>query len=198
VPTIFRSRGAGIPLRCWMDLQINRSGPTANRTEGQLVTGYKPLALFACLLAMAALSPAYGAGLKRHASPSTVHTRPIGALASHGRSLHAQRGEASVYSRRFRGHRTASGERFSPTSNLAASKTLPLGTRARVTNVKTGRSAVVRIMDRGPHVRGRIVDLSPATAQQLGMARDGVAVVEVVPIAFEPMHSAGHGWTQNR
>jgi rare lipoprotein A len=98
-----------------------------------------------------------------------------------------------VYSRRFQGRQTASGESFSSVSNMAASKTLPLGTRARVTNVKTGRSAIVRIMDRGPHVRGRIVDLSPATAQRLGMPRDGVAVVEVVPISFEPVHPTGHG-----
>jgi rare lipoprotein A len=157
------------------------------------VTGYKKLALLSCLLATAALSPANGAGVKRHISHSTPYTRHIRTPNSHGRSLHAQTGEASVYSRRFGGHRTASGERFSPASNIAASKTLPLGTRARVTNVKTGRSAVVRIMDRGPHVRGRIVDLSPATAQQLGMTPDGVAVVRVVPIAFEPVHPAGHG-----
>ena len=71
-----------------------------------------------------------------------------------------------------------------PQGNNAASKTLPLGTTAKVTNVETGQSAVVTIQDRGPYVKGRIVDLSPATAQKIGIEReDGVATVEVAPIA---------------
>lgn len=71
-----------------------------------------------------------------------------------------------------------------PQGNNAASKTLPLGTTAKVTNLETGQSAVVTIQDRGPYVKGRIVDLSPATAQKIGIEReDGVATVEVAPIA---------------
>jgi rare lipoprotein A len=66
----------------------------------------------------------------------------------------------------------------------AASKTLPLGTVARVTDLETGKSAVVAIRDRGPYVKGRIVDLSPATAQKIGLTRrEGLAEVEVAPIA---------------
>ncbi len=71
-----------------------------------------------------------------------------------------------------------------PHGSNAASKTLPLGTTAKVTNIDTGQSAVVTIQDRGPHVNGRIVDLSPSTAQKIGITQDeGVAKVEVAPIA---------------
>jgi rare lipoprotein A len=108
------------------------------------------------------------------------------AAAPHGRDHPArdpkkpQVGKASIYSKRFAGKRMANGERMDPRSNNAASKTLPLGTRARVTNLETGRSAIVRIEDRGPHVPGRVVDLSPATAEQIGLTRrHGLARVEV-------------------
>jgi rare lipoprotein A len=84
-----------------------------------------------------------------------------------------------VYSPSFNGRRTASGRRFSQNENMAASKTLPLGSTARVTNLKTGKSATVEVVDRGPYVRGRIIDLSPATAGQLGMDRRGTAYVSV-------------------
>jgi len=78
----------------------------------------------------------------------------------------------------------ADGNRMSPHDDNAASKTLPLGTVAKVTNLATGRSAVVTIQDRGPYVKGRIVDLSPSTAQSIGITRqNGVAEVEVAPIA---------------
>ncbi len=71
-----------------------------------------------------------------------------------------------------------------PRGNNAASKTLPLGTTAKVTNLETGKSAVVVIQDRGPYVKGRIVDLSPATAHKIGISKDeGVAKVVVAPIA---------------
>jgi rare lipoprotein A len=76
----------------------------------------------------------------------------------------------------------ANGEPMRPHSNNAASRSLPLGTTARVTNLENGRSAVVEIKDRGPYVKGRIVDLSPSTARALGMLRQGVAPVEVVPL----------------
>jgi peptidoglycan lytic transglycosylase len=85
----------------------------------------------------------------------------------------AQDGIASVYS----GERTANGEYASASSLTAAHKTLPFGTQVRVTNHQTGRSVVVRINDRGPFVRGRIIDLTPAGARALGM--DGLAHVSV-------------------
>jgi rare lipoprotein A len=78
----------------------------------------------------------------------------------------------------------ADGNIMEPRDNSAASKTLPLGTIAKVTNLENGKSAVVTIEDRGPYVGGRIVDLSPATADKLGISKQqGVAKVAVAPIA---------------
>jgi rare lipoprotein A len=76
----------------------------------------------------------------------------------------------------------ANGERFSNRSNSAASRTLPLGTTARVKNLETGRTASVKVEDRGPYARGRILDVSPRTAQELGMVREGTAPVEIAPV----------------
>jgi peptidoglycan lytic transglycosylase len=92
-------------------------------------------------------------------------------------------GKASFYARMFAGRKMANGNTMDPQNNNAASRTLPLGTTAKVTNLKTGKSAVITIQDRGPYVEGRIVDLSPATAQQIGITRrEGVTKVEVAPI----------------
>lgn len=103
--------------------------------------------------------------------------------AQRGKVIKPQVGKASIYARRFAGRKMANGERMDPRSDNAASKTLPLGTRARVTNLDTGRSALVTIEDRGPYVRGRIVDLSPATAEQIGLTlKEGLARVEVTPV----------------
>ena len=79
-------------------------------------------------------------------------------------------GRASWYGPGFHGRRTASGEVFNTNSLTAAHKTLPFGTRVKVTSRATGRSVVVRINDRGPFVRGRVIDLSRASARMLGMA----------------------------
>jgi len=92
-------------------------------------------------------------------------------------------GKASFYARQFAGKKMADGTIMHPSGDNAASKTLPLGTVAKVTNLETGQSAVVTIRDRGPYVAGRIVDLSPATANEIGLARnEGVTRVAVSPI----------------
>jgi len=94
-------------------------------------------------------------------------------------------GKASIYAPMFAGRKMADGTRMRPTSNNAASRTLPLGTTAKVTNLETGKTAVVTIHDRGPYVAGRIVDLSPATARDIGLdRRTGVTRVEVTPIVI--------------
>lgn len=92
-----------------------------------------------------------------------------------GSSVEARSGGglASWYGPGFQGRRTASGERFDTGAFTAAHRTLPFGTRVRVVNVNTGRSVVVRINDRGPFVRGRVIDLSKAAARAIGMS--GVA-----------------------
>jgi peptidoglycan lytic transglycosylase len=87
----------------------------------------------------------------------------------------AQSGIASVYA--YDGEKTANGEHASPNKLTAAHRTLPFGTRVRVTNKRNGRSVVVRINDRGPFVKGRVIDLTPAGAKALGFS--GLAPVEV-------------------
>lgn len=116
-----------------------------------------------------------------------VHGEPAAATSQQrhlDRSGRKQVGKASYYARQFAGRKMADGTPMNPHGRNAASRTLPLGTTARVTNLETGQSAHVTIQDRGPYVRGRIVDLSPATAAQIGITRqDGIAPVEVAPIA---------------
>ncbi len=93
-----------------------------------------------------------------------------------GRSF---RGQASWYGGRWHGRATASGERYNQWGWTAAHKTLPLGTWVKVTNLRNGRQAVLRINDRGPYIRGRVLDVSAAAAQALGFYGSGVAPVEV-------------------
>jgi len=85
-------------------------------------------------------------------------------------------GLASYY---WQGKKTANGERFNAQDMTAAHRTLPFGTRVRVTSLETGRSVTVRINDRGPFIRGRNVDLSRAAAQSLGMLDRGVTKVKL-------------------
>jgi peptidoglycan lytic transglycosylase len=88
----------------------------------------------------------------------------------------ASGGLASYYSE---GKSTASGEKFDANELTAAHPTLPFGTRLRVTNTATGKSVTVRVNDRGPYVRGRVVDVSYSAAQALGMLRSGTANVKL-------------------
>lgn len=92
---------------------------------------------------------------------------------------HIERGLASWYGKKFHGRKTSSGERYDMHRMTAAHKTLPLPTYALVTNLENGRSAVVKVNDRGPFVGNRIIDLSYAAAQRLDMVTTGTAHVEV-------------------
>lgn len=94
-------------------------------------------------------------------------------FASHGR---AETGLASFY---WHGQKTASGERFNPSAMTAAHRTRPFGQRVRVTNLSNGRVVVVRINDRGPFIRGRVIDLSRGAASAIGMTGSGVARVRI-------------------
>ena len=121
-----------------------------------------------------------------HAGGADQAQRPGKASRGHQLDHSGQRktGKASVYARKFHGRKMANGKRMAPKDDNAASKTLPLGTTARVTNLETGKTARVTIEDRGPYVPGRIVDLAPGTAQEIGLTpKQGVAPVEVAPIA---------------
>jgi rare lipoprotein A len=92
------------------------------------------------------------------------------------RTNHASDGMASFYSQ---GQKTASGERFNSRELTAAHPTLPFGTKVRVTDVNTGRAVTVRVNDRGPFVKGRVIDVSHAAAESLGMVGKGVAKVKL-------------------
>ena len=92
-------------------------------------------------------------------------------------------GEASYYGNELAGNRTASGERFNPRDLTAAHRTLPLGTKLRVTNQANGKSVIVRINDRGPFVKSRLIDVSYAAAQQISMIRSGKARVTLARIS---------------
>ncbi|MBD2605171.1 septal ring lytic transglycosylase RlpA family protein [Scytonema hofmannii FACHB-248] len=95
-----------------------------------------------------------------------------------GKVQATSKGMASYYSYEG-GNRTATGERFNPQGLTAAHRSLPFGTRVRVTNTGNGRSVVVRINDRGPFIRGRVIDLSLSAARELGMISSGVAAVKL-------------------
>ena len=90
-----------------------------------------------------------------------------------------QKGKASYYSRRTNGHRTSSGERMNNDSLVCAHRTHPFGTKLLVRNPANGKEVVVRVIDRGPFTRGRIIDLSYEAASRIGMLSSGVAMVEV-------------------
>lgn len=90
-----------------------------------------------------------------------------------------QTGKASFYHDKFHGRRTASGAVYNRNLMTAAHKHLPLGTRVRVTDLNTGRSVEVLVNDRGPFVKGRVIDLSRRAATELGMIKRGVAPVRV-------------------
>jgi len=92
---------------------------------------------------------------------------------------YTQRGIASYYSGKFHGRKTANGEIFNRWASPATHKSLPLDTKVRVTKLSNGRSIVVRINDRGPFVKGRIIDLSRKAAQDLGIIKSGLAKVKV-------------------
>ena len=105
-----------------------------------------------------------------HAAPATP-SAPDGLI---------DQGLASWYGKRFHGRRTASGERYDMHAFTAAHKTLPFGTRVRVRSVRTGQEVVVRINDRGPFRRGRVIDLSQAAINALGLRQRGVTAVELL------------------
>ncbi|HWX46826.1 MAG TPA: septal ring lytic transglycosylase RlpA family protein [Roseomonas sp.] len=116
-------------------------------------------------------------------APSAPPAQQAGPVAPESKNTGVQKGEASFYADHFEGRSMANGETFSQSSDSAASKTLPLGSKAQVKNLENGRTAVVTIEDRGPHVAGRVIDVSKQTAKRLDMVEDGTAKVEVKPLS---------------
>lgn len=132
-----------------------------------LILSNKNFSLFSVLLFIVAL-------VSTACAPYQARRKPIHYNAS---------GDASWYGPGFHGKRTASGERYNQRAMTAAHKTLPFGTMLKVTNSDNGKSVVVRINDRGPFVRGRIVDLSKSAAERIGMMGPGVARVELAAVS---------------
>lgn len=94
-----------------------------------------------------------------------------------------QEGDASYYAKSFHGKKTASGARYNKNALTAAHRKLPFGTKVRVTYLKTGKSVVVEINDRGPYAKGRLIDLSRAAAQKLGLIETGHGKVKLEILA---------------
>jgi len=106
-------------------------------------------------------------------------TVPSASSKNYGKGK-SETGYASYYSDKLNGHATASGEHYDASKYTAAHRTLPFGTKVKVTNLSNGKSVIVRINDRGPFVSGRIIDLSKAAAKQIDMVGAGVVKVTIV------------------
>ncbi|MGH9432641.1 MAG: septal ring lytic transglycosylase RlpA family protein [Terriglobia bacterium] len=117
-------------------------------------------------------------------------------MRARGAIHRVQYGLASWYGQRFQDHLTASGVPFNKHELTGAHRTLPLGTRVKVTNLKNGRSVVVRINDRGPRVRGRIIDLSLAAARRIGFVHRGITPVKL--IVLKKRSARHHGLHRRR
>lgn len=135
--------------------------------------------------ALAGPLPAEAPGAKREAERldmlPPVATGRSGRIDQSGRKV---KGRASFYAAHFAHRKMADGRRMNPNASVAASKTLPLGSVVKVTNLDNGKTAMVQIEDRGPYVNGRVIDLTPRAADQLDIGRKGVVPVEVKPITL--------------
>jgi rare lipoprotein A len=149
------------------------------------------LIVIAALLVVLLPAPAFAAIPPPDSPAAKAEAKKLDRLppiAPHGRvridhSGRKEAGHASWYGPGLAPHVMANGDRMNPHSDVAASNALPLGTTATVTNLRNGRSAEVRIEDRGPFVGGRMIDVSPKVATELGLKKHGVAPVVVKPIA---------------
>ncbi len=146
------------------------------------------VAALTCWLPYAALaeSPATNSPAAKHEADHLNALPPVPpAGPGHiDRSGRKQKGHGSFYAKSFTNKKMANGRPMNPNSDIAASKTLPLGTVAKVTNLDNGKTETVKIEDRGPYVDGRVVDLAPKVADQLDMKAKGVAPVEVKPVTI--------------
>lgn len=137
--------------------------------------------LFLAVTATAQIPAGSAGATSMKAAGLASRESPHGAQAAGTRGASAPK-MISYYGRRLAGRKTASGERYDPAALTMAHRTLPFGTRVRVTNIRNGRSVILRVNDRGPHKRGRAADVSLAAARKLKMIKPGVirARLEVV------------------
>jgi peptidoglycan lytic transglycosylase len=149
--------------------------PAATSRAARAARAARAHAPIACVLAACALAACAHTAGHPPAPRSTVREVPRGAAG-------AQEGKASWYGREQHGHLTANGEHFDMFALTAAHRTFPMNTRVRVTNLRNGRSVIVRINDRGPYSKGRIIDVSFAAARALDMVDAGVVPARVEPL----------------
>jgi rare lipoprotein A len=128
-------------------------------------------------------------GQKPGQKPYTVNGKRYEPLSSHEGFV--QEGIASSYGRDFNGRKTSSGEPFDMNAMTAAHKTLPLGVYVKVHHKRTGREIIVRINDRGPFVRERIIDLSEGAARKLEMIQEGLAAVRITALGYKTDQTGG-------
>ena len=140
----------------------------------------RPLLIVAVFILLASTT-----GFAATATSSPLSTSEAGEseIGSGPDSAYREIGKASWYGAERQGRRTATGERFDRRRLTAAHPTLPLDTRVKVTNLRNGKSVEVRVNDRGPRLKGRVIDVSATAAERLGMKDQGVALVkiEIVP-----------------
>jgi len=167
---------------------MSACGPRS-RPSSYLVVALACAVLFGCAQVerapeKASTTPAPPTPAPNVPSPPATIAPPAGAPPSSPDTaiITQQRGRISMYGNDFAGRKTASGEPFDPTALTMAHRTLPFGTRVRVTNLENQRTVEVVVNDRGPFMSGRIADLSEAAARRIGMVADGVveALLDVI------------------
>jgi rare lipoprotein A len=159
----------------------------------------RSLLFLCCLLALSACGPkktnvakspdAEGQRVKASQRPYTVNGQRYEPLRSH--EGFTQTGVASWYGKDFHGKKTSNGEIYDMHAMTAAHKTLPLGVFLKVHNRENGRETIVRVNDRGPFVKGRILDLSYAAAKTLGVDTVGTALVRIEALGYKQTGSGG-------
>jgi rare lipoprotein A len=158
---------------------VNRNALSASTALG-IALVFAACVVHAADDAQKAAPPATPAAASSTTATPPAPAAPAVALAS---AASGETGLAAVYNHRLNGHKTSSGQRYDANQLTAAHKTLPFGTKLKVTNVKNHKSVIVTINDRGPTQQGRILDISTAAAKQLGIRPTGMAEVSTEVVA---------------
>jgi rare lipoprotein A (peptidoglycan hydrolase) len=152
---------------------------SGKRTRARSVAGAMMAAAALLLAGCSTVTPPAGSRKSSATSPAN-YVQPLPAPSASGpRKKSSGTVTASRYSTGLAGNCTSNGERYNPNSLTAASKSLPMGSTVKVTNVKNGNSVSVRINDRGPYVRGRSLDISSRAAHDIGLGNQGLAKVKL-------------------
>jgi len=163
------------------------------------IASYGYLAIVLCTCGSIGSGAPAGANIsvqtRADASPGEIGALPTPQIvaapaAAPAEPAYREVGIASWYGGRHQGRLTASGEIFDENRLTAAHRKLPLETKARVTNLENGRSVEVKVNDRGPYIRGRVIDLSARAARELGMTQQGLALVRIEVVGEETASSA--------